>query len=37
MAGGVGLPHELAEKLKVGDIIPEHERLPLLFLYGLNN
>ena len=32
-----GLPYELVEKLKVGDVIPEHEYLPLLFSYGRDN
>ena len=31
-----GLPYELVEKLKVGDVIPNHEQLPLLFSYGSN-
>ena len=32
-----GLPYELVEKLKVGDVIPHHEELPLLFSYGSDN
>ncbi len=31
-----GLPDELAENLRVGDVIPHHEPLPLLFSYGSN-
>ena len=31
------LSYELAEKLEVGAIIPEHEHLPLLFSYNRDN
>ncbi len=29
-----GLPYELVEKLKTGDVIPHHEHLPLLFSHN---